>query len=418
MPPMRRRLRTTKRELTGQLLALGLALWAVAIANAATGTPYLRSGQIRGTDFVQFYTLGRLAATGQLSRFDDFDTIRRTQLAAVPEATNVYFPPVYGPQVPLALAPLGRMTYGLALALWVSVSAGAYFLLCDIAAARSTGLAGHRGLVFLAALAFPAFWQLVQHGQLTVFAVAVFVGAWLLLRDARDWQAGALLGLLMYKPPLLAPILIVLFVARAWKLLGPAIVVSIAEVAVTGFWIGLDGLRRYVLLMLHLPTMSTLLFTKPEQAHGLKAFWMMLVPEPTTALVLYAVTGLMVLALGVAIWRDRSDPSRAMAALVLVVALAAPYLFVYDLTILAPACVWMADWFLTHDVPLNVGRALYATYLAPLAGPLVLFMHVQLSVPCLAFLLWALWRYRHAPPLSAITATPAHESRTGGSVTV
>src|ERR1700683_3977312 len=129
---MARRLRTNPRELRAQVIGLGVALWVVAIVNAATPTPYLRSGQIRGTDFVQFYTLGRLPAAGEIARFDDFDTIRRTQLAAVPEATNVWFPPVYGPQVPLVLAPLGWLSYNAALALWVAVSAGLYFVLCRV----------------------------------------------------------------------------------------------------------------------------------------------------------------------------------------------------------------------------------------------------------------------------------------------
>src|SRR5579864_8661922 len=371
---MARRLRTSPRELKGQLIALGLALWVVALANAATPTPYLRSGQIRGTDFVQFYTLGRLAASGHVRQFDDFDAIRRTQLDAVPEATNVWFPPVYGPQVPLALAPLGWCSYNVALGLWLALSAILYFLLCRVVIVRADRVSPHRGLALLAAVTFPAFWQLIQHGQLTIVAVAVIVSAWLLLRGGRDAAAGAVLGLLAYKPPLLAPVLVVLFLARAWRSLVPAVLVGIAEVLVTGFWVGIDGLRRYAVLMWHLPQISTLLFTKPEQAHGLKAFWMMLVPQPTVALVLYG-----------------------LSALALAVALAAPYLFVYVLTILAPVWIWLVDWFLTHDVPVGVGRVLYAGYLAPLVAPIVPFIHVQPTVPCFAFLLFALWRYRDAP---------------------
>jgi hypothetical protein len=86
-----------------------------------------------------------------------------------------------------------------------------------------------------------------------------------------------------------------------------------------------------------------------------------------------------------------------MAALVLAMSLAAPYLFVYDLTILAPAWIWLADWYLTRDVPVNVGRALYAGYLAPLATPIVPFIHVQPSIPCLAYLLFAQWQFRNSP---------------------
>ena len=394
---MARRLRTSPRELKGQLIALGLALWVVALVNAATPTPYLRSGQVRGTDFVQFYTLGRLAASGQIRQFDDFNAIRRTQLAAVPEATNVWFPPVYGPQVPLALAPLGWLSYNVALGLWVALSATFYFVLCRVVIVRAERVTRHRGLALLAAATFPAFWQLVQHGQLTVVAVAAIVSAWLLLRGGREVAAGAVLGLLVYKPPLLAPVLVVLLLARAWTVLGPAVVAGAAEVLVTVFWVGFDGIRRYVLLMLHLPSMSSLLFTKPEQAHGLKAFWMMLVPQPTVALVLYVLTALAVVVLAAAIWRTQSDPARRMSALVLAVALAAPYLFVYDLTILAPVWIWLVDWFLTHDVPARVGRVLYAGYLAPLVAPIVPFIHVQPTILCLVFLLFALWRHRDAP---------------------
>ena len=45
---------------------------------------------------------------------------------------------------------------------------------------------------------------------------------------------------------------------------------------------------------------------------------------------------------------------------------------------------------------------LYAGYLAPLAAPIVPFIHIQPSVPCFAFLLVALWRLAGAPPRIAL----------------
>ena len=150
---------------------------------------------------------------------------------------------------------------------------------------RAAQVSRHRTVALIGAAAFPAFWQLLQHGQLTVVALTAVVGAWLLLRQGREVAAGAVLGVLAYKPPLLLPVLVVLFLARDWRMLLPAVVAGTAEVLVTAFWIGINGIRRYVLLMLHLPSMSTTLFTKPEQLHGLKAFWMMLVPIPAVSLV-------------------------------------------------------------------------------------------------------------------------------------
>jgi hypothetical protein len=202
----------------------------------------------------------------------------------------------------------------------------------------------------------------------------------------------------------------VLFLARAWRLLVPAVVAGVAEVVVTACWVGFDGVRRYVLLLLHLPSMSTLLFTKPEQSHGLKAFWTMLVPLPSVALLLYAGSAAAVVVLAAVIWRRSSNPSMRMSALVLAISLAAPYLFVYDLTILAPVWIWLVDWFLTCDVPPAVGRVLYAGYLAPLAAPLVRVVHVQPSVLCSAFLIWALWRYAdngHVIAFSSSSRLPA-----------
>ena len=99
-----------------------------------------------------------------------------------------------------------------------------------------------------------------------------------------------------------------------------------------------------------------------------------------------------------------------MAALTLAVALAAPYLFVYDLTILAPAWIWLVDWYLSRDLPASVGRVLYAGYLAPLVAPIVPFIHIQPSVLCLAFLLVALWRFHDAPARVTTAAARAAPS--------
>jgi hypothetical protein len=400
-----RRIRTTPRELAGQLAALALALWTVAAVNTITPTAKLRSGQIRGTDFVQFYALGRLAATGGVNQFDNFDAIRQNQLAGVPESTSVWFPPVYGPQVVFALAPLGKFSYGVSLALWVSFSAVLYFAICRFLIIRTDRVSSHRGVALLAALAFPAFWQLLQHGQLTIVAMSVLVAAWVLLRHEHPRWAGAVLGLLVYKPPFLVPVLAVLLVARAWQVLLPTVASAALEVGATSLLVGVEGLRRYILMTLNLPRMSGLLFTNPAQSHGLKAFWMLLVPQPTLVLALYALSAGAVVVLASGLWRCRDDATWRMMVMLLAISLVSPYVFVYDLAILAPAWIWLTDWFLTHEVPAGVGRVLYLGYLAPLAAPVVPFIHIQPSIPCLIFLLVALWRYRKAPVIGTTGLT-------------
>lgn len=381
------------RELRGQLVVLALALWAVAIVNATGPGRYLRSGQIRGTDFVQFYTLGRLAYDGQITGFDDFDAIRRTQLDAVPESHVVYFPPVYGPQVPLALAPLGLFSYEGALVAWVLFTAAVYLWLMSRTAGALPGLQAHLGLVLVAALAYPPFWQLIQHGQLTIVAIAAVTGSWFALRSGRPWLAGACLGVLAYKPPLLAPAAAVLLLAGEWRMLASAGLVAAGQVLVAAIWVGFSGLRDYVLLMVSLPAMANRLETRPAQTHAWRGFWALIVPDSPWEFILFFATAAATIVVAACIWRRQTDPALRMATLALTIALAAPYLFVYDLAILAPAWLWLVDWFLRRpELSAWVGRALYVGYLAALLAPLAAATRIQVSVPVLAFLMWAIWR--------------------------
>jgi hypothetical protein len=388
-----RRLSLSARELRGQLVVLALALWAVAIVNATGPGRYLRSGQIKGTDFVQFYTLGRLAHDGRVTGFADFDAIRETQLAAVPESHVVYFPPVYGPQVPLALAPLGFFSYEGALLVWILVTAAVYLWLMFRTASALPALQAHVGLVLLAAVAYPPFWQLIQHGQLTIVAIAALAGAWFALRRDRPWLAGACLGILAYKPPLLAPAAAVLLLAGEWRMLASAGLVAAGQLVAASVWVGLTGLRDYVMVLVSLPAMANQLETRPAQTHAWRGFWALIVPDTPWEFVLFFASAAATIVLAARIWRRQPDPALRMAVLALAIALAAPYLFVYDLAILAPAWLWLVDWFLRRpELSAWVGRALYVGYIAALFGPLAAATRLQISVPVLAFLLWSIWR--------------------------
>ena len=73
--------------------------------------------------------------------------------------------------------------------------------------------------------------------------------------------------------------------------------------------------------------------------------------------------------------------------------LVSPHLTVYDLVILAPAFLLLADWARGQrwDIPW-LGPLLYACYILPLVGPLARWTHVQVSVIAMAVLLWMICR--------------------------
>lgn len=384
------------RELRGQLIVLALALWAVAIVNATGPGRYLRSGQIKGTDFVQFYTLGRLVAHGELDRFADAERLREIQLSSVPESEPDYFPALYGPQVALALAPLGLLSYDAALVVWWALMVMVY-LLAVVAATGSTRLRRQRGLVVIAAVAFPPFWLVIQNGHPTVVAVAVIVVAQAALAKDRRWLAGCALGLLSYKPPIVAPLVAVLLLAREWRMLAGIAVGALLPLLLAAAIAGPGVVSDYVHQLAGLPAQAPGLLTRPEQLQGWRGFWHLLLPRGPATVVFVAFAAGTVL-IGSHGWLLIRSSRLRLSIVALTVVLASPHLYAYDLVLLAPVWLWLVDWFLgRRDLSAWVGRALYVGYIVALLGPLAAATRLQVSVPILAFLTWALWREGRVP---------------------
>jgi hypothetical protein len=73
--------------------------------------------------------------------------------------------------------------------------------------------------------------------------------------------------------------------------------------------------------------------------------------------------------------------------------LVAPHLTVYELVILAPAFLLLADW-LIGQVPTrstrSLGTLLYFAYMLPLLGPFTRWTHVQLSVVAMGAIVYVI----------------------------
>ena len=129
---------------------------------------------------------------------------------------------------------------------------------------------------------------------------------------------------------------------------------------------------------------------RPYQMHSLRAFWSLLIPWTPLAFLLYAITVVAVLAVAVHCWRSRASLGLRYSAVMLATVLVAPHLTVYDLLILAPAFLLMADWAMRTSSASSVTimpAFLYLCYPLFLLGPLARFTHLQLSVIALAGLL-------------------------------
>jgi hypothetical protein len=85
------------------------------------------------------------------------------------------------------------------------------------------------------------------------------------------------------------------------------------------------------------------------------------------------------------------------SSLLLATVLVAPHLTVYDLVILAPAFLLLADQLMGQAADVRgIGTLLYLMYALPLLGPLTRWTHIQLSVVAMTALAFRIWRMSDA----------------------
>ena len=307
----------TAKRLRAHGLILALCLWSVYLWNVATPGLLDRSGNLKGTDFLHFYTLGSLALAHRGA--DLYNMNAQSQLAAerVPAAAGIRYLPLNPPQVSIFLAPFARMPYAYALIFWLALSALVYGACCYDLWRACPNLRQHKLTVLILAIAFPAFWNLIAWGQTSALALACFTVAFLALRSQREFLAGLALGCLVFKPQLGVAAGIIFVVALNWKVIAGAFLSAAAQLTVAWLYYGLGPLRAWVRTLLNVPSLFPLLEPRPYQTHSLRTFWSMLVPWPAVALALYIASALLITALTIACWRSRLPLSLRYSALML-----------------------------------------------------------------------------------------------------
>ena len=385
----------TERRLRIHGLILAICVWSLYAMDV--GRPGIRDrhGLIKGTDFVHFYTLGSLSLQGR--GLELYNSGAQAALAAqlVPGVPVLYYVALYGPQVSLFFAPFAKMSYGWALGLWWLFSTAIYAVGCYAIWRVCPRLISYGPTIIILAVAYPAFFHLIAWGQTSAPALLCFSMAFLAMRAKRDFLAGLAVGLLAFKPPLGLAAAVIFLAAGEWRVVAGAVVSMATQLSVAWAHYGTEVMRIYVRALGQLNSLFPYLEPRPYQTHSLRGFWSNLVPLPSVAFALYAVTAVAVLILAILAWQSGAPLSLRFSALLLATVLAAPHLTVYDLLILAPALLLLTDWAIEHlenrRVPV-IAVLLYLAYALPLVGPAVQYTHVQLSVLAFAVLLYLVWR--------------------------
>ncbi len=210
------------------------------------------------------------------------------------------------------------------------------------------------------------------------------------------------IGCLMIKPQLGLAAAFVFVAAREWRVVAGAVVSALANLSAGWAYYGTPVMRTYLAQLWHSPGLMPQLEPRLYQTHSLRTLWAMLLPWPQIAFWMYAASAAAILCVTLLCWRSGASLNLKFSALLLATVLVSPHLTVYDLVILAPAFLLLADW--TQGKWLRMpwlGWLLYLTYLMPLAGPAARWTHLQLSVLAMTGLLWVIYRYASNEPVPA-----------------
>ncbi len=390
----------TAKRLRAHGTILALCLWSVCLWNLSNPGFRDRAGNLKGTDFLHFYTLGRLAQVHDAADLYDINAQAKIAAERVPAAAGLRYLPLYPPQVSIFFSPLARLPYRRALASWWALNVAFYVTCCFVIWRTCSRLRSFGGTVLLLAVAFPAFFHLIAWGQTSGLALICFTVLYFALRHERSFLAGLAAGCLIFKPQLGLAVAVVFVSSGLWKAVLGALVSSAAELAVGVWYYGWAPLRRWIEMLLHGRALMNLLEPKPYQTHCLRTFWTMIVPWPDLAVALYIAGACGILYLTVHCWRraDILSLSVRYSLMLLATVLVAPHLTVYDLVILAPAFLLLSDWVLIQQTPHSsvIGTLLYFVFVLPLVGPLAKWTHVQPSVIAMAALLYVIWKVSRA----------------------
>jgi arabinofuranan 3-O-arabinosyltransferase len=309
---------------------------------------YDANGQGIPTDFVNVWAAGRMVLEGHPALAWDWDLQKQVELQVLKQDFVGYFAWHYPPPFLFVAAFLAQFPYAVAFIGWVVASLLPYLAVMRLIVGRAFGL--------LLALAFPLVLSNTLVGQ-NGFLTAALIGGTLYFLPARPVVAGICLGLLSYKPQYGVLFPLVLIAASEWTVFITAGMVAALLAAASWLAFGTESWQAFVHWM---PMFSQAFLTEG------KAPWWKL--QSVLALVRYfggsehlAWTLQWILSASVAvtlvtIWRSKVRYSLKAASLAIGTLLVTPYLFRYDMMVLAIPVGYLvrlglAGGFLAYELP-------------------------------------------------------------------
>jgi hypothetical protein len=343
------------------------------------------------SDFVNVWAAGRMALAGHAAAAYDWPTQKLIEESGVGHPFEGYYGWPYPPTFFFFAAALSLLPYVSAYVVLAFSTFLAYL-------ATIRAIIGER-VGYLLAAAFPAVLANFVVGQ-NGFLSAGLIGGTLTLMERQPIWAGALLGLLTYKPHLGLLFPIALMASGRWRVFVTAGIVaalmaaaSWAAFGAASWWAFFAGLSHHTQALL---SQGTADWSKLQTVFGLTRTL-----GGSEALAWTVQTAVALIATGAitVLWRSRASYEIKAAALATGTLLATPYLFIFDLVVLAVPLAFLvrlgrARGFLAHEVA-GIGLACLLILIFPLVDAPVGFAAVLVVAALIA-------RRALAPPSFAI----------------
>jgi arabinofuranan 3-O-arabinosyltransferase len=284
-------------------------------------------GRPLAADFVNVYAAGTLALQGNAAAAYDWGLHKQAEVAALGHAFEGYFGWHYPPTFLFVASLLALLPLLPATLVWLALTLPMY-----VWAIRS--IVPSRAAVLLA-LSFPGVIWNISVGQ-NGFLTAALIGGSLLLVERRPVAAGILLGLLTYKPQfgLLFPL--ALAFGGYWRAIGVATVTALVLAAASCLAFGADSWHAFVAWM---PALSNAVFAEGRVGLDKLQTLLGLVRWLGGSMALaWTLQGMLIVGCACVVawvWRSPVRYEIKAATLVTLALLATPYLFIYDLVVLA-----------------------------------------------------------------------------------
>jgi hypothetical protein len=363
------------------------------LTRSADSTPF-------AGDFLQEWIGGHVVLEGNYARFYDpayAQSLEHNQaLVGFAFRESEYLPLVYPPFYYLLVSPLSWLPFHVAALVWSGLIVAAYFAAWRLFQGLTDSQAGPGVWLLPASLLFMPLVESFTTSQKGTVLLLILTATFYLLSSKRPYWAGLVFGLIAFKPQFALPIAIAMLCKQQWKFVAGGLT-SGGILAALCMTLGFDVCRQYVNFSTHAGEYLQNAGYDLTKSHAWSGFFALLLGGPgafttgATLAVSVATIALVAIAL-----RGPLDPTATRfrwqySALIVATVLLSPHLYTYDLTVLLLPLGFVAASTSREASPPGLRwLSLLLFCLAGISPSLAGVLGVQVTVPLMGALLWAL----------------------------